>query len=276
MLAFANFRPQTLALALLVPGEGEHKVMEYIRRASAMESWSPELRHCFYGLDADLIMLSLVTHQTHFRLLREKMSVRHARPGRKPKDPLQYAKYDYELLEVGLLREMIELTFRTKADTKYELERLVDDFVFICMLVGNDFLPQMPHLDIVDGSLDLMMSTYRELLPVMGGHITDKEQIHLPRLELLCRALATFEAPTASRQTGIYDREDSRCGDGEWGSCRDVGLWAERYRRRRVLGRSRDRRNSRDRVPNRGVLETYRRFFFLRVSKTNRILWFGG
>ncbi|CAM9896437.1 unnamed protein product, partial [Discosporangium mesarthrocarpum] len=149
-----------------VPGEGEHKVMDYIREARETEpDWHDDLRHCLYGLDADLIMLSLVTHEKHFNLLREKMSVRQSRR-RRPKDPVYYNKNDFELLEVSLLREMLRLQFQAQAADpklpfKFELERVIDDFVFMCVLVGNDFLPNIPHLDISDGALNHMMNIYK-------------------------------------------------------------------------------------------------------------------
>ena len=73
---------------------------------------------------------------------------------------------DFFFLELGLLRQLLGASMRPRMDDSalgfaWDGSRAVDDFAFMCMLVGNDFLPGMPHLDVADGALNLMLRACR-------------------------------------------------------------------------------------------------------------------
>ncbi|KAI8112489.1 hypothetical protein M9434_003812 [Picochlorum sp. BPE23] len=195
-----------------VPGEGEHKVMEYIRWAKKSPEYEPNLRHCLYGLDADLIMLSLVTHEPHFCLLREVVSYKNK--GQPIREALENPSEEhFVLFQIGLLRDYIQLEFEPYAKSLkfgFDIERIIDDFVLFCMLVGNDFLPPLPTCDINEGSLDLMFTTYKKLLPKMGGYLTHAGSLHRGRFELFLSELATFEAETLEQRANDAEEYESK------------------------------------------------------------------
>jgi 5'-3' exonuclease len=54
-----------------------------------------------------------------------------------------------------------------KMKMRFDLERIIDDFVFFCFFIGNDFLPTLSALDIGEGSLDNLIEFYQKCLPQM-------------------------------------------------------------------------------------------------------------
>lgn len=146
------------------PGEGEHKIMQFIREQRRSDGYDPNLRHCIVGQDGDLIMLGLATHEPNLTLLREKVIFKRSNRSATITDYLHNP--NFEFLHMNLLRDYLALEFETNnifENSKFDLERTIDDFVFMTFLVGNDFLPHMPALDIADEAFDLLFYTYRDL-----------------------------------------------------------------------------------------------------------------
>ena len=236
-----------------VEGEGEHKIMDYIREVKANAEPGEETRHCMYGLDADLIMLGLVTHEKHFVLLREKQKFQKGRlspRGRNRRGQKGRADggvdigrdgsvtptattaddEDFVFLEIEPLRAALSGTMKPTSgglDFAWEEERAVDDFVFMCMLVGNDFIPGMPHLDVADGALNLLLRTYTDMIPSLGGYLTDKSSLHFGRFErfvsrlsetepyLVAKKLTAGARPPARRERGRAPNPTSDLAPGE-------------------------------------------------------------
>ena len=137
-----------------VPGEGEHKIVNFIRRYG-----NPDETFCISGLDADLIMLALGTHMPKFYILRED---------------LYDSNNEFFCIDIGSIRsELSNLLVWKEVKHKYEPKISIDDFIFLTFIVGNDFLPHIPSIEIIENGLELILEVYRET-GTSYGHITQK------------------------------------------------------------------------------------------------------
>lgn len=190
-----------------VPGEGEHKIMEYIRNAKAQPGYSANMRHCLYGLDADLIMLGLLSHDPHFCLLREEVTF-----GRASKTKSKELEHqNFYLLHLCIVREYLEMEFQEiqregALNFPFDLERVIDDFILMAFFVGNDFLPNLPGLHINEGALANMFGIYKRILPECDGYINENGVINMARLQRLLDELSKVE----------LDQFESDVSDEKW------------------------------------------------------------
>ncbi|OCT80912.1 5'-3' exoribonuclease 1 [Xenopus laevis] len=175
------------------PGEGEHKIMEFIRSQKAKPDHDPNTRHCLYGLDADLIMLGLTSHEVQFSLLREEVRFGGKKNQKRISAPEETT---FHLLHLSLMREYIDYEFsslKDKIQFEYDVERIIDDWILMGFLVGNDFIPHLPHLHINHDALPLLYRTYMSVLPTLGGYINENGYLNLYNFEKYLEKLSDFD-----------------------------------------------------------------------------------
>ncbi|KAG6968295.1 hypothetical protein JG688_00005882 [Phytophthora aleatoria] len=142
-----------------VPGEGEHKIVEFIRHRKMADDYEANMRHCMYGSDADLMLLGLMTHEPHFTLVRETVvwGSNHKKVAAK-----QIEEQQWQLVHLSLFREYLMMEMRVQPPL--DGERMLDDFILLTFLLGNDFIPHSPTLEISEDAIPLLLKVYRELL----------------------------------------------------------------------------------------------------------------
>lgn len=117
----------------LVIGEGEHKIFEYLRESSDVYN------AVIYGLDTDLLMLSLLLENKNIFLMRETF-------------------FHGESTEYISIEE-----FKRMMDESMGMKNAHKDFVIIIYLIGNDFVPHMPGLEDRGICIDAMVEIYKSL-----------------------------------------------------------------------------------------------------------------
>jgi 5'-3' exonuclease len=127
-------------------GEGEHKILQYIKN-----NLTPEDSIVIYGLDADLLFLSLgIGWEYDLYVMREKQVF-----ANKEVDLDEVP--DYNFVEIKQLHLLIS-----------NLNVSTEDFIVLCYLIGNDFMPGLLTTDVKKGGLDKIFRAWDNLKTKLG------------------------------------------------------------------------------------------------------------
>jgi 5'-3' exonuclease len=129
-----------------VAGEGEHKLIHHFKRINDEKG-----NHCIFSPDADLIMISLgaIANQQNKNIIILRENI--------------YDFYDNKYFFVNIQ----ELKKEIYKIVGVENPRVIIDFIFMCFILGNDFIPHSPSLEITTTSnngLDILLEEYKKLI----------------------------------------------------------------------------------------------------------------
>ncbi|RIA92462.1 XRN 5'-3' exonuclease N-terminus-domain-containing protein [Glomus cerebriforme] len=125
-----------------VAGEGEHKIFQFLNAQRKQPGYKRKFRHTVCGGDADFIMYALLTHEPNLRILR---------PGTNGKDVV----LNINKLRKHIVHDMVVPQLTAEIDE----ENIIEDFVCIVNLLGNDFLPRITYLR--ETRVDLLFQAYQ-------------------------------------------------------------------------------------------------------------------
>jgi 5'-3' exonuclease len=182
-------------------GEGEHKLFEYIRTF-------PEEHQGFntiiYGLDADLIMLSInhlpISGQIYlFRETPEFIKSIH----------VDLEPNESYILDIPELARTITLNMNNdNILTTEQQQNRIYDYIFICFFLGNDFMPHFPAINIRTGGVDKMLNAYKATIGGTSENLTDGKKIYWKNVRKLVEALAKQEEEYIKTETKARDRRE--------------------------------------------------------------------
>jgi 5'-3' exonuclease len=158
-------------------GEGEHKIHQYLKEQPKQDNIPTRV---VYGLDADLLFLTLATHLPKLYILREAIHI-------DDKSTKKFLMVDMDLLKTGIFEEI-----QSKTKKELNIKDVINDYIIMGFLLGNDFLPNIPSLSLspihpkLENGLDILLKIYPE-------YIENNDYINSGNLITFMEILANLE-----------------------------------------------------------------------------------
>lgn len=142
------------------PSEGEHKIISYIKK-----NYNLQQTHIIYGLDADLITLSMLAQNKKIMLLRKMDSG------------------DHIMIHVNNITKGIFGYISKKIDyLDLDKDSVILDINYLLFFLGNDFLPYLFELNLNNNGLEVLIESYIELLQKYPSYLIIDNKINFKQL----------------------------------------------------------------------------------------------
>lgn len=122
-------------------GEGEFKIFNYISKLNTNK------KIAIHGLDADLIMLSLL-QKSNIHLIREPVFFK------------LESNNKFILLSIEIFKNILNTNYK---NIFYNPSNIIQNYIFICFLLGNDFIVNLMFLKFKNDSLDIILDIYEQI-----------------------------------------------------------------------------------------------------------------
>jgi len=170
-------------------GEGEHKIYQYIRENPEYHKTSSTV---IYGLDADLIMLTLnhLSYSNQLYLFRETPYFI------KNIDDTLVENSNY-LLDIPEFRDKLICDMINQSDINNLSDNIktniINDYVFLCFFLGNDFMPHFPILNIRTQGIDILLNIYNKVNNNLNNFFVNNKGINWNQVRKMVEILARNE-----------------------------------------------------------------------------------
>ena len=152
-------------------GEGEHKIYEYIRRHA---EYHKNTLTVIYGLDADLIMLTLTHLHISEKLFLFRETPHFIQSLDKTLDANELYLLDIPKFGIAIIAELGGVVPAAGAMDIFSDNRLFD-YILLCFMLGNDFMPHFPALNIRTTGIDRLLGGYKHMFLANGATLTQNK-----------------------------------------------------------------------------------------------------
>lgn len=226
-------KPEIVLSSSNEPGEGEHKIFEYIREHAAEHA---DKTTVIYGLDADLIMLCM----SHLHISRDIYLYRETPEFVKSINVTLDAKERYYMdipefatgiqVSAGPVNPPRATGTQVSAGPAKGVWGAVSapqlDYIFMCFMLGNDFMPHFPALNIRTTGIATLMDAYRATFgpgetiiqctnATATATSTSSWTIHWPNYRRFVAHLAAQELTLIRKEHTTRDRQARHIRDSD-------------------------------------------------------------